>query len=152
MPGHDCFESKQTLPGRLNPLGSPPSIQSKADMSNKRFSWAVKPLTRRQSVPRALLLARPSHSKTITMPVRNMTVLTDEDVGLTPDPIAQERAEEYIRAAISYRLKAQAKATPIQAVEIPVADESISILDVPADVLDGIAAELRRIASLPARL
>ncbi|MBA8916011.1 hypothetical protein [Methylorubrum thiocyanatum] len=78
--------------------------------------------------------------------------MTDEDVGLTPDPIAQERAEEYIRAAISYRLKAQAKATPIQAVEIPVADESISILDVPADVLDGIAAELRRIASLPARL
>ncbi|CAO4169544.1 hypothetical protein [Methylorubrum aminovorans] len=85
------------------------------------------------------------------MPVRNMRMLTDEDVGLPHDPIAQERAEEFIRAAISYRLKMKAKAKPVSilAVEVPIEDESITILDVPADVLDGIAAELRRIAERP---
>lgn len=109
---------------------------------------------RTRAIPRALLLAKPSHTKTITMPVRNMRMLSDEDVGLPHDPIAQERAEEFIRAAIGYRLRQEAKAKPavIQAVEIPIADDALSIRDVPADVLEGIAVELRRIAGLPARL
>ena len=86
------------------------------------------------------------------MPTRTMTVLSDAECGLPDDPIAQQRAEEAIRAAISYRLRQEAKAATIQAVEIPIEDESIFILDVPADVLNGIAAELRRIASRPARV
>ncbi|WP_461658807.1 hypothetical protein [Methylorubrum aminovorans] len=73
-------------------------------------------------------------------------------MGLPDDPIAQQRAEEAIRAAIAYRLRQETKAkpAPIQAVEVPLDDDSLSIRDVPADVLDGIASELRRIASRPA--
>ncbi len=80
-------------------------------------------------------------------------MLSDAECGLPEDPIAQQRAEEFIRAAISYRLKTEANAKPavIQAVEIPIADDALSIRDVPADVLEGIAVELRRIAGLPAR-
>ena len=83
------------------------------------------------------------------MPVRTMRMMTDEECGLTPDPIAQERAEEFIRAAISYRLKqeARAKPAPIMAVEVPLDDQSIAIRNVPDNVLDGIADELRRIAN-----
>ena len=121
---------------------------------SKKFRWAVTPLTRRHSVPAALLAPRLKSTKTITMPERNLRMLSDAECGLPEDPIAQQRAEEAIRAAIGYRLREEAKAKPavIQAVEIPIADDALSIRDVPADVLEGIAVELRRIAGLPARL
>jgi hypothetical protein len=87
------------------------------------------------------------------MPVRNLRMMTDAECGMPDDPFAQQRAEEAIRAAIGFRLREEAKAKPavIQAVEIPIADDALSIRDVPADVLEGIAVELRRIAGLPAR-
>jgi len=109
---------------------------------------------RTRTIPRALLLAKPSHTKTITMPLRNMRMLSDEDVGLPHDPIAQERAEEFIRAAIGYRLRQEAKAKPavVTVVKVPIDDDSILIRDVPQDVLDGISAELHRISNFSARL
>lgn len=120
-------------------------------MKKPRFSWAVS-RPRRNPVPSILLAPRLKSTKAVTMPTRTMTMLSDADCGLPDDPIAQLRAEEAIRAAISYRLKQEAKAkpAPIMAVQVPLDDESITILDVPADVLDGIASELRRIANLPA--
>ncbi|OHV16229.1 hypothetical protein BK022_13580 [Methylorubrum extorquens] len=122
---------------------------------SKKFRWAVTPIHRRRSAPPAALLApRPVSTTAVSLAPVTTYVLTDADVGLPDDPIAQQRAEEAIRAAISYRLKHEAKAkpAPIRAVEVPLADESITILDVPANVLDGIGAELRRIASRPVRL
>ena len=118
-------------------------------MKSNRYTWAVKHLHRRRSVTTALLAPRPKSTKLVTMPVRTMRMMTDADVGLPNDPVAQLRAEEAIRAAISYRLRQEAKGATIQAVEVPIADESITILDVPANVLDGIATELRRISNLP---
>ncbi|MGN7127726.1 hypothetical protein [Methylorubrum thiocyanatum] len=116
-------------------------------MKKNAFRWAVT-RPRRNPVPAALLAPRLKSTKVVTMPTRNMRMLTDEDVGLPHDPIAQQRAEEFIRAAISYRLKTEAKAKPdvVTMVEVPLDDEAIIIRDVPADVLDGIASELRRIA------
>ncbi|MCP2080825.1 UNVERIFIED_ORG: hypothetical protein J2W74_002011 [Methylorubrum zatmanii] len=116
----------------------------------KNFRWAVT-RPRRNPVATALLAPRLKSTKSVTMPTRTMTMLTDAECGLPEDPVAQIRAEEAIRAAISYRLRQEAKASPvqIQAVEIPIEDESITILDVPVEVLDGIAAELRRIVSRP---
>ncbi|MER2252923.1 hypothetical protein ABS772_23685 [Methylorubrum podarium] len=117
-------------------------------MSN--FRWAVTPLTRR-SVSAALLAPRLKSTKAIAMPARTMRIMSDAECGLPDDPIAQLRAEEAIRAAISYRLRQESKAehASIQAVEVPLDDESIAIRNVPADVLDGITAELRRIAGRP---
>ncbi|MGN7127305.1 hypothetical protein [Methylorubrum thiocyanatum] len=118
-------------------------------MKKNAFRWAVT-RPRRNPVPAALLAPRLKSTRAITMPKRTMTMMTDEDCGLTPDPIAQARAEEYIRAAISFQLrqeaKAQAQTAKVIAVEVPVADDAFSIRDVPADILADIASELRRIA------
>lgn len=86
--------------------------------------------------------------KPITMPFRTMTILTDADCGLPEDPIAQLAAETYLTAWIGWQLKneSKAKAVPIQAIKMTVNNESLSIRDVPADVMDGIASELRRIS------
>lgn len=120
-------------------------------MKKQRFSWAVTPLTRRR-LPPPFMLARPVSTKAVSLAAVTTACLTDADIGLPDDPIAQQRAEEAIRAAISYRLRQEAKAkpAPVQAIEVPLDDDSLSIRDVPADVLDGIASELRRIASRPA--
>lgn len=117
-------------------------------MKKNAFRWAVT-RPRRNPVAAALLAPRLKSIKSVTMPERNLRMLSDAECGLPEDPIAQQRAEESIRAAISYRLKVEAKAKPavIQAVEIPIEDEAITIRAVPAEVLDGIASELRRIAS-----
>lgn len=121
-------------------------------MPKKKFNWSVYPTNRRRrSVPAALLAPRPVSTKRVTMPEGNLRTMTDAECGLPDDPVAQQRAEEAIRAASAYRLKQEAKGkpAPIQAVEVPVEDDALSIRDVPADVLDGIAAELRRIAERP---
>nr|WP_129545685.1 hypothetical protein [Methylorubrum zatmanii] len=120
------------------------------DFKMSKFSWAVKPIHRRRSVTAALLAPRPKSTKAVTMPARTMTMLTDAERRLPDDPVAQLRAEEAIRAAISYRIwqEAKAKTATVQAVEVQVDDDSLAISDVSADVLDGIAAELRRIAGL----
>ncbi|QIJ76946.1 hypothetical protein GU700_21610 [Methylobacterium sp. NI91] len=109
----------------------------------------MKPLTRRRLPP--FMLARPVSTKKVTLPAVTTHCLNDADIGLPEDPVAQQRAEEAIRAAISYRLRQEAKAKPalIQAVEVTLDDDSLSIRDVPADVLDGIASEPRRIAYRP---
>nr|WP_321182366.1 hypothetical protein [Methylobacterium sp. Leaf122] len=148
MSGHDRFDSKQTPLGGLKSLDR---LFHQSDFEMSKFSWAVKPLHRRRSVTAALLAPRPKSTKAVTMPTRTLTMLTDADCGLPDDPLAQLRAEEAIRAAISYRLRQEAKAkpAPIMAVQVPLDDESITIRDVPADVLDGIASELRRLANLP---
>lgn len=107
---------------------------------------------RPRAVPRALLLAQPSHKKAITMPTRTLRMMTDAECGLPEDPVAQTAAETFIAAWIGWQMKQEAKAQAqtdlTQAVEIPVADDSLFIRDVPADVLDGIATELRRIAGV----
>lgn len=114
-------------------------------MNKNPFRWAVT-RPRRNPVPAALLAPRLKSTKSITMPTRTMTMMTDSDVGLPDDPVAQIRAEEAIRAAIAYRLREEAKATAIQAVQIPVADAALTIRVVPYDVLESISAELRRIS------
>jgi hypothetical protein len=121
-------------------------------MKKKRVSWAVRPQTHR--LPPPFMLVRPISTKKVSLPAVTTACLTDADIGLPDDPIAQQRAEQAIRAAIAYRLKHENKANPahIQDVEVPLADESITIRDVPANVLDGISAELRRIVSRPARV
>lgn len=91
----------------------------------------------------------------ITLPaVGTGPSLTDEDMGLEPDPVAQARAEAFIRAAIAYRLHQDAKAaetgrkaapTAVH-VEVPDADLHLS------HVVDrGIHQELVRLASRPGR-
>ncbi|AWI91002.1 hypothetical protein C0214_23975 [Methylobacterium sp. DM1] len=112
---------------------------------SKRYSWAV--FRKGRPVPAALIAPRPISEKKITMPVRIMSDMTDAQCGLPDDPVAQQRAEEAIRAAIAYRLRHEAKVTKVQAVEITIADDELAISNVPADVLDGISAELRRISN-----
>lgn len=53
---------------------------------------------------------RPTGPAKITLPeVGAWPALTDADVGLTDDPVAQDRAERMIRAAVGYRLHEEAK-------------------------------------------
>lgn len=91
--------------------------------------------------------------KPITMPAIPGRNITDADMGLPEDPVAQVVAETFLSAWIGWNMKQDAKATlenwrrsQVEAVEIPLADDSLSISAVPADVLDGIASELRRIS------
>ncbi|MER2289847.1 hypothetical protein ABS770_16390 [Methylobacterium brachiatum] len=78
--------------------------------------------------------------------------LTDDDVGLKPDPGAQARAEAFIRAAIGYRLHQEAKAREAArqaatTVNVELDDDALHL----AHVTDhGICRELRRIAARPA--
>ncbi|AYO84057.1 hypothetical protein EBB05_18490 [Methylobacterium brachiatum] len=91
-----------------------------------------------------------------------MSSLTDADVGLPDDPLAQERAERFIAAAIAYRFKQQSlareaarlasaeKLFPGTTVAVEVPDDAVTLI-APTDVLDevdqGILRELRRLTA-----
>ncbi len=90
--------------------------------------------------------------------------LTDADVGLPADPVAQLRAETFLKAAIAYRMREEERArqlaraaalavpanVPVMHVEVP--DEAMLLID-PTDRLSpedtAILAELRRLAGRP---
>ncbi|MCJ2040413.1 hypothetical protein MKK55_15890 [Methylobacterium sp. J-059] len=118
-------------------------------------------------VARLRMLLREFSSKApITLPLVTMPESTDEAVGLVPDARAQARAEEYLRAAIGYRLRQDEQRRTAEremraafnvdhrtvAVEVP--DSSFTLLSA-TDVLSPVEAEIveqmMRIASLPYR-
>jgi hypothetical protein len=82
------------------------------------------------------------------MPPRTLKMLTDAECGLPEDPVAQLAAETYLSAWIGWQLKneSKTKAAQIQAIKVTVNNESLSIRDVPADVMNGIESELLRIS------
>ncbi|MFD6319879.1 hypothetical protein [Methylorubrum thiocyanatum] len=129
--------------------GSGPSMHRQKRKPGERTHW----IDRRTLRPKLEWASREQPTrKPPTMPVITTRDATDADISLPNDPVAQTAAETYISAWLGWQMKqkakAQAQAAPMQAVEIPIEDEDISIRDVPADVLDGIATELRRIAGL----
>ena len=101
----------------------------------------------------------------ITLPVvGSRPVLTDDDVGLKPNPCAQARAEAFIRAAIGHRLHVEEKAReaarlaaatriapgPTVALEVP--DDALALIyptDVLSEVDRGIYRELIRLTARP---
>lgn len=97
----------------------------------------------------------PPSTAPITLPPITAIDLTDADLGLPDDPLAQESAERAIRAATAFRLKQEAIAGLRQTVPGPVTitvpDGALSFEDVPPDVLHGIATELRRLVARPRR-
>lgn len=86
-------------------------------------------------------------------PVGTGPTLTDEDVGLKPNPGDQARAEAFIKAAIGHRMHVEAKARETArkaapTVHVEVQDDALHL----AHVTDhGIHRELIRLASRPAR-
>lgn len=87
----------------------------------------------------------------VTMPAINAREITDADLGLAGGEIAQERAERFLRAATAYAEKHGDKAKPIQAVEVEVPDDALSVVpELPFDPVErAILKELRRLTGLP---
>ena len=120
---------------------------------------------KKASITQLVALNRTERDRTITLPSITMGSVTDADVGLEDDPVAQLRAETYLRSVIAYHAKEAevvrqlARASdlavpanvPVVHVEIP--DNSMSLMG-PTDHLPQIdaeiLAELRRLAG-PAR-
>jgi hypothetical protein len=88
----------------------------------------------------------------ITLPaVGTGPSLTDQDVGLKPNPGEQARAEAFIKASIGYRLHVEAKARDtarMAAVHVELDNDALHV----AHIVDaGINRELIRLASRPGR-
>lgn len=84
-----------------------------------------------------------------TLPQTAFRDITDEMIGLPHDPVAQERAERFIRAAIAHRLHVEQKAAETATVvNVEVPDDALHL----SHVTDrDIHRELIRLASRPAR-
>lgn len=82
-----------------------------------------------------------------TLPASVFREITDADIGIPHDPIAQEKAERYVRAAIAHRLRQEdhaRKAATMINVELP--DDSLHL----AHATDhAINRELRRLEAMP---
>jgi hypothetical protein len=72
--------------------------------------------------------------------------ITDADLDLPDDPIAQERAERFLAAAYAYQRRQAEKAKPAQVVNIEVDDAALHLDHVD---LKRIGEELQRIATRP---
>ncbi|MGH1572781.1 hypothetical protein ACRAWG_21560 [Methylobacterium sp. P31] len=86
---------------------------------------------------------------TITLPPVSTREITDADIGLPHDPVAQLKAETYLRAAIGHRLREAAQATTVKptaaaTINVEIPDESLALSDHAV-----ILAELRRIKAMP---
>lgn len=89
---------------------------------------------------------KPTVAATTTMEV------SDQDIGLKPDAMAQEVAERYVRAAIAYRLKQAKKveaAEKARRARIVIAAQDLQIS---VETAQGIVDELVRISNRPQRL
>lgn len=87
-----------------------------------------------------------------TMPTTSFRDITDTDLGLPHDDIAQEKAERFLRAAHAYQLHQEAKAAEnarkAAPVHVEIEDDSLFL----AHKVDrDIFRQLQRIASRPAR-
>lgn len=87
----------------------------------------------------------------VSLPAVRMGSVTDEDIGLTPDPVAQVRAETYLSAVIAHRLREEDIArrraeAAARTVHVEVDDASLHL----AHVIDhGIHREMRRLEAMP---
>lgn len=82
-----------------------------------------------------------------TLAATTMTEVTDLDVGLKPDEIAQETAERLIRAAISYWMKQASKAEATRASRQPSIVIAADELKITVDVAQGIVDQFERLTS-----
>ncbi|MEA1830949.1 hypothetical protein U8607_02540 [Methylobacterium durans] len=77
--------------------------------------------------------------------------ITDAMVGLPEDPIAQARAVEYVQAASAFRARQHA-ALPrpvISAVEVPIGDDALKIIDISDPMTRDVAEALERLVNRP---
>lgn len=100
----------------------------------------------------------------VTLPPVTMSTITDSDIGLKDDPIAQEKAERYLMAVLAnqrhqeqkaraaQRLASAQKLIPGPTVHIEIPDESV-LLENPTDQLSetdrAIYRELKRLEARP---
>lgn len=73
--------------------------------------------------------------------------ISDQDIGLKSDPVAQEIAERYVRAAIAYRTKQAERAetdAKARRAQIAIAAEELRI---DLETAEGIVAEITRLAA-----
>lgn len=107
--------------------------------------------TERQQLRHDELPGLYSFNRPPTLAETTTTEITDIDIGLKPDPVAQETAERLMRAAIAYRMKqderAQARRRPVTPVSIRIAlaaDDEPDTVTLP-EVVEMLAPERGRL-------
>lgn len=103
--------------------------------------------TERQQLRHAELPDLYSFARPPSLAQTTTTEITDDDIGLRHDPVAQHRAEDFIRAALAYKMKrpdrAQARRRSIAPVAIRIAlaaDEDEAVHNLP-DVIETMTPE-----------
>ena len=109
---------------------------------------------KKASITQLVALDRTERDRTITLPTITAGTVTDADVGLEEDPVAQLRAETYLKSVIAYRDKeaeiarqiarASDLAVPanVPVIHVEVPDDALLLTQIDVEIL----AELRRLA------